>query len=67
MANTARHTGPVTEAEAADKMAFADGALGAAGHQVTDPYLNEIAWQYARGEISGDEARELSRRHVLGR
>lgn len=30
-----------TEAEAADRLAFADAALGAAGHEVTDPYLNE--------------------------
>jgi hypothetical protein len=56
-----------TEAEAADRLAFAEAALGAAGHQVTDPYLRDLLAQYARGEISGDEARELSRRYVLGR
>lgn len=34
---------------------------------MTDPYLNKLAWQHARGEISGDKARELSRSYVLGR
>lgn len=67
MAEPIRHSEHVTEAEAADIMAFANGALGAAGHEVTDPYLNEVAWQHARGEISGDKARELSRSYVLGR
>ena len=55
-----------SDEEAAVRLQFADAALGAAGHQITDPYLNEIAARLARGELSGDEARELGRKHILG-
>ena len=44
------------EAAAAHAVAFADAALGLAGHEVTDPVLRELVWAVARGEISGDEA-----------
>ena len=67
MATTSTKTTRYTEAEAADRLAFAEAALGAAGHQVTDPVLKELLAQQARGEISGDEARERSSRHILGR
>lgn len=67
MAKTVTRPAQFTEAEAADRLAFADAALGAAGHEVTDPYLNELARRQARGEISGDEARELGRKHIIGR
>jgi hypothetical protein len=56
-----------TREQAADRLAFADAALSAAGHQVADPYLNEIAARFARGEITIEEAGELSDRHILGR
>jgi hypothetical protein len=55
-----------TEEQAVDRLAFADAALGAAGHEVTDPYLNEVAGRFARGEITIEEAGMLSDRHVLG-
>ncbi|WP_029067971.1 hypothetical protein [Jonesia quinghaiensis] len=55
-----------TDEEAADRLAFAEAALGAAGHEVTDPYLRELLAQHARGEISGDQARELGRKHISG-
>ncbi|TNU76021.1 hypothetical protein FH969_05020 [Miniimonas arenae] len=67
MATTDTRTTRHTEAEAADRLAFADAALGAAGHEVTDPVLRELLAQQASGEITGDEARERSRRHILGR
>lgn len=46
----------VDEAEARRRMDFADGALGAAGHGVTDPEARELAYRVAAGEISADEA-----------
>jgi len=55
-----------TEAEATERLAFADAALGAAGHEVTDPYLNELAARFARGELTIEEAQVLSDRHILG-
>lgn len=67
MATTGTKTARYTEAEAADRLAFANAALGAAGHEITDPYLNELGERQARGEISGDEARELGRKHIIGR
>lgn len=56
-----------SEAEAQRRLAFADAALGAAGHEIDDLYLNSLAVQQARGQISGDEARELGRRYLLNR
>lgn len=67
MVKTTTRDARFTEAQAADRLAFADAALGAAGHQVTDPYLNDIAARFARGEITIEEASELSDRHILGR
>jgi hypothetical protein len=43
-------------------IAFVDGALGAAGHQVTDPETRELLRRQAAGEITGDEARALLRK-----
>lgn len=54
-ARTASH---VAEAEAQRRMDFADGALGAAGHGVTDPVLNELSRQVAAGTLSADDAIE---------
>lgn len=57
----------VSDAEAARRMSFSAAALGVAGHEITDPYLLEVAELHAREEISGEEARRLSLKHVLGR
>ncbi len=57
----------VAETDARERIAFADAALALAGHQVTDPYLNDLAARQARGELSGEEARQLGRRHIAGR
>lgn len=67
MAKTITRPTQFTEAEAAQRLAFAQAALGAAGHEVTDPYLTDVLARHARGELSGDEARELSRKHITGR
>ncbi len=53
-----------TEAEA--QVEFADAALALASHQVTDPVLNDLIARQARGELSGDEAREMGLQHILG-
>jgi hypothetical protein len=67
MAKTIIREALFTEAQAADRLTFAEAALGAAGHQVTDPYLNDVAARFARGEITIEEAAELSDRHILAR
>ena len=46
----------VSEAEINRRIAFADAALGAAGHEVTDPQTRELARQVAAGKLTGDEA-----------
>lgn len=56
-----------TEPDAQERIAFADAALALAGHQVTDPYLNDLAARQARGELSGEEARQLGLQHITGR
>jgi hypothetical protein len=56
-----------SEADVARHLSFADGALGAAGHEVTDPYLRELAERQVRGELTGEEARALGVKHVLAR
>ena len=53
--------------DAREQIAFADAALALAGHQVTDPYLNDLVARQARGELSGEEARRLGLQHVTGR
>ena len=47
-----------------EAMAFADGALGAAGHQITDPYINQLRRQRLEGEISMDEYQRLVIAHI---
>lgn len=62
----ARTAPAVDEAEIERRMSFADAALGAAGHQVTDPELRAISRRLAAEEISGDEAAALVKEHLLG-
>lgn len=54
----------VDEAEIARRMEFADGALGAAGHQVTDPALRALRRRVAAEEITAEEAIALAVRHI---
>lgn len=46
----------ISEAEINRRIAFADAALGAAGHEVTDPTAREVARQIAAGKLTADEA-----------
>ncbi len=46
----------LTEAEIDRRMAMADGVLGAAGHEVTDPASREIIRRKIAGEITPEEA-----------
>ena len=67
MTITHAHTAPaVDEAEVDRRLSFADAALGAAGHQVTDPVVLAIHRRLAAEEISGDEAAALVKEHLLG-
>ena len=47
----------------AELMDFADGALGAAGHEVTDPAMRELLERVARREITAEEAVATARDH----
>ena len=61
------HTHPATDAVDVDRaMSFADAALGAAGHEVTDPAVRDLARQVAAGEITGDEAAARVKEYLLG-
>lgn len=62
----ARTAPAVDEAEIERRMSFADGALGAAGHEVTDPALRAISRRLAAGEVTGDEAAALVKAQLLG-
>ncbi|MDO5645926.1 MAG: hypothetical protein Q4G21_09625 [Dermabacter sp.] len=53
-------------AEANEHLEFAEAALALAGHEVTDPRLNDLIARQARGELTGDQARELGRKIILG-
>ncbi len=50
--------------EALEATVFADAVLNLAGHVVTDPYLNELHYQAARGIITGDQERALILAHI---
>lgn len=53
-------------AEAAQRIAFADAALAVAGHEVTDPNLRTLMNRVARGELSGETAVAAMRRRIQG-
>ena len=63
----ARTVPAVDEAEVERRLSFADAALGAAGHQVTDPVVLAIHRRLAAEEITGNEAAALVSEHLLGR
>ncbi|MGV8883574.1 MAG: hypothetical protein ACOH19_15620 [Rhodoglobus sp.] len=52
----ARTAPAVDEAEVKRRLSFADGALGAAGHEVTDPTLLELGRLVADGTLTAEEA-----------
>lgn len=67
MTFTNARIGPaVSEAEIERRMSFADAALGAAGHEVTDPEVRAISRRVAAGDLTGDEATALVKEHLLG-
>jgi len=51
-----------TAQEVKETLDYVDGALGAAGHSVTDPDTREILRAQAADEITGDEARAQFRK-----
>ncbi len=57
MTQTPIRPGSVDEQVAAG-LALADGALGAAGHEMSDPVIREIGYRIASGQITGNEAAE---------
>lgn len=54
----------VTREELARRIGFADAALALAGHQVTDPVVNELARQVAAEQLTADEAIRLAMAHI---
>lgn len=52
------------ELRAIRAMDFAEGALGAEGHQVVDPVVRELLWKVAREELTADEAVVLMRERI---
>ena len=61
------HSAPaLDEPDVERRMSFADAALGAAGHEVSDPAVRAISRRLAAGEVSGDEAAALVKAHILG-
>ncbi len=47
---------PVTDEEVSRRMEFADAALAAAGHEVTDPRMRSLVERVARKELTAEEA-----------
>ncbi|MET0886142.1 MAG: antitoxin VbhA family protein [Mycetocola sp.] len=45
----------VPDEEVERRLARADGAIGAAGHQVTNPVTRDLLRQKIRGEITSEE------------
>ena len=52
------------QTEVQRRISFADAALGAAGHQVTDPILNGLARQAAGGTLTTEEAIARGLKHI---
>jgi hypothetical protein len=49
------------------QVAFADAALGVAGHSLSDPVLRDILRQVVAGQITREQGAELARRRVEAR
>jgi hypothetical protein len=62
----ARTAPAVEQVDVERRMSFADAALGAAGHEVTDPAVRAISRRLAAGEVTGDEAAALVKAQLLG-
>lgn len=62
----ARTAPAVDQVDVERRMSFADAALGAAGHEVTDPAVRAISRRLAAGEVTGDEAAALVKAQLLG-
>lgn len=52
-----------SESEINSRLARVDGAMGAAGHVITDADVRELLRKQAAGEITGDAAREAMKAH----
>ena len=63
-ADTASTAATPDEAEIKRCLDFADAALGAAGHQVTDPVLRALSRQVAAGTLSSEDAIVRSLAHI---
>lgn len=62
-----RTTRAVDKAEIKRRMSLADAALRAAGHQVTDLVLDELAEQVAAGTLTTEEVIARGLEHVDAR
>ncbi len=62
-----RRAAGLSAAEVESRLTFADAALSLAGHEVKDLETRELGRRIARGEISGDEAVQLTKDRFLGR
>lgn len=67
MSITTPRTGQVSRAEADRRVDFADAALGAAGHQVTDPILREYSRRVADGTMTAEDAIAAGMAHLDAR
>lgn len=59
MTTPAAHGPTLTPEEVEERLAQADGALGAAGHHVDDPDARQIVRDQIAGRITTDEAERL--------
>ncbi|TFC01466.1 hypothetical protein E3O42_10125 [Cryobacterium adonitolivorans] len=67
---TILHARPVPAVDAAEverRMSFSDAALGAAGHEVTDPELRELRRRAIRGDITAEAAIAAAVAHIDAR
>ncbi|WP_368498527.1 hypothetical protein [Herbiconiux sp. A18JL235] len=62
----ARTAPSVDQVDVERRMSFADAALGAAGHEVTDPAVRAISRRLAAAEVTGEEAAALVKAQLLG-
>jgi hypothetical protein len=57
----------VDEVEIERRISFADAALGAAGHEVTDPYLRALQRRVILGELTAEAAIAAGIAHIDAR
>ena len=67
MSNSSLPKPKLTNEQIEQELARIDGINGAAGHELTDPYLRGLLKKQISGELSREEVDRLAREHIASK